>query len=72
MAEQLDCRGMKCPKPVLKLAIKANSMSAGSILEVLADCASFPDDVKKWCSDAGKVLISCVDQGDFVRATVQF
>ena len=61
MAELLDCKGLKCPRPVLKIAIKANSMQAGSSLEVQADCATFPDDVTKWCQDSGKVLVSCVD-----------
>ena len=71
MADVLDCRGLKCPQPVLKAAIKANSMSAGSTLEVKADCPSFPDDVTKWCAGAGKVLVSIVDQGDHKTATIQ-
>lgn len=72
MAEILDCRGLKCPQPVLKVAIKANSMSPGASLEVHADCPSFPEDIRKWCDDTGKVLISCVDQGTHHVATVQF
>ncbi len=73
MAEILDCKGMKCPRPVLKVAIKANSIAAGTVLEVHADCPSFPEDIKKWCEDSGKVLISCVDQGNgLASATVQF
>ena len=32
MAEILDCKGMKCPQPVLKLSIKANTLAAGSTL----------------------------------------
>lgn len=73
MAEILDCKGMKCPKPVLKVAIKANSLAQGSVLEVHADCTSFPEDIKKWCEDSGKVLISCIDQGNNITvATIQF
>ncbi len=72
MAEILDCKGMKCPKPVLKVAIKANSLPAGTTLEVHADCSSFSEDIKNWCQDSGKVLISCVDQGAFSVATIQF
>ena len=53
MAEVLDCKGFKCPKPVLKLAIKANSIAPGTTLEVHADCSSFPTDVKKWCDSSG-------------------
>jgi tRNA 2-thiouridine synthesizing protein A len=71
MAEVLDCRGMKCPQPVMKAAIKANSMPAGSTLEVRADCPSFPADVTKWCADTGKVLVSIVDQGGYKAATIQ-
>jgi tRNA 2-thiouridine synthesizing protein A len=70
-ANILDCKGMKCPQPVLKTAIKANTLPAGSVIEVHADCASFPDDITKWCADSGKVLVSIVDHGSFRIATVQ-
>jgi TusA-related sulfurtransferase len=71
VAEVLNYRGLKCPQPVLKTAIKANSLPAGTILEVHADCPSFPTDVKKWCDDTGKVLVSIVDKGGFNAATIQ-
>ncbi len=71
MAEVLNCVGMKCPQPVLKLAIKANSIAPGTVLEVHADCPSFPQDVQKWCNDTGKVLVSLVDQGNKKVATIQ-
>jgi tRNA 2-thiouridine synthesizing protein A len=72
MAEILDCKGMKCPQPVLKLAIKANTLAPGTTLEVHADCPSFPGEVEKWCNDSGKVLVSLVDRGSFHVATIQF
>ncbi|NCC53508.1 MAG: sulfurtransferase TusA family protein [Spartobacteria bacterium] len=71
MAETLDCRGLKCPQPILKAQIKANSLPAGSSLEVLADCSTFPDDITKWCEKTGKVLVSIVDNGDHRVATIQ-
>lgn len=72
MSEVLDCRGMKCPQPVLKLAIKSASMEPGTSVEVHADCPTFASDVEKWCGDMGKVLVSCVDQGGYEVATIQF
>jgi len=63
---------MKCPQPILKIAIKAGSIGPGTALEVLADCPSFPAEVEKWCADRGKVLISCVDHGGYNMATIQF
>jgi len=71
MAEVLNCKGMKCPQPVLKAAIKANSLPKGSVLEVQADCPSFPNDIQKWCTDTGKVLVSLVDKDGCKVATVQ-
>lgn len=71
MPEVLDCKGMKCPQPVLKAAIKANSLPKGTVLEVRADCPSFPADITKWCKDSGKVLVSLVDSGGCKVATVQ-
>ena len=72
MTELLDCRGLKCPQPVLKVAIKAKSLAPGTTLEVHADCVSFPQDIQKWCNDMGKVLVSVVDRGGFNVATIQF
>ena len=73
MAVVLDCKGLKCPQPILKVAIKASGMKAGDTLEVHADCPSFQADGEKWCNDMGKVLVSCVDQGGgSFTATIQF
>lgn len=72
MAMVMDLKGLKCPQPVLKVAIKASSIPAGTTVEVLADCSTFPDDIKKWCQDSGRVLISCVDHAGVFTATIQF
>lgn len=72
MAEVMNCVGFKCPLPVLRTAIKASTMAPGAILEVHADCTTFPADIEKWCREAGKVLVSIVDQGTHRVATIQF
>ena len=43
-----------------------------AVLEVNADCQTFPDDIEKWCREAGKVLVSIVDHGTHRVATIQF
>jgi tRNA 2-thiouridine synthesizing protein A len=72
MSEVLDCRGLKCPQPVLKVAIRAHTAEPGMTLEVHADCESFSKDIEKWCADSGRVLTSLVDRGTFQVATLQF
>ena len=71
-SKTLDVLGLKCPQPILKMAIEAPKMQAGDVLEVLADCPSFPRDVENWCKKTGKTLLFCRDEGGKFNALVQF
>jgi len=71
MAEIIDCRGLECPQPVIKVALKAGSLPEGTSLEVYADCKSFPNDIKRWCDNNEKVLISIVEKDGYNIATIQ-
>ena len=62
--EVLDMLGMKCPQPVLKIAVKAPDMKPGEILEVLGDCPTFERDVRVWCERLGKTFLSILDEGN--------
>ena len=61
--EIMDTVGLKCPQPVLKIAVKAPDMNSGDILEVLGDCLTFEKDVRTWCERLDKMLISVKDEG---------
>lgn len=71
MAERLDFRGLKCPQPVLKTAIAVMKMPRGTTVEIMADCPTFPDDIKKWCQQTGNTLVNVVNSGGTNTATVQ-
>jgi tRNA 2-thiouridine synthesizing protein A len=69
----LDTFGLKCPQPVLKLAVLAPDMQMGDVLEVLGDCPTFEKDLRTWCERLGKVLLSVKDEGkDRKRIQIQF
>jgi tRNA 2-thiouridine synthesizing protein A len=68
--EVLDTVGMKCPQPILKIAVKAPDMQPGDILEVLGDCPTFEKDVRTWCERLSKVLLS-VQNEDRNRKRIQ-
>lgn len=63
----LDTLGLKCPQPVLKIAVRAPEMKPGDILEVLGDCPTFEKDVRTWCDRLGKVFLSIKDEGNNKR-----
>jgi tRNA 2-thiouridine synthesizing protein A len=71
--EVLDTLGMKCPQPVLKMAVKAPDMKLGDILEILGDCPTFERDVRAWCERLGKLVLSVKDEeGDKKTIQIQF
>jgi tRNA 2-thiouridine synthesizing protein A len=61
--EMLDMVGMKCPQPVLKIAVRAPDMNPGDILEVIGDCPTFERDVRVWCQRLKKTFLSIQDEG---------
>lgn len=69
----LDALGLKCPQPILKIAVKAKELQEGDMLEVMADCPSFPDDIRAWCERTGNTLLFCADEGGGRhKAQIQF
>ncbi|MDY0300452.1 MAG: sulfurtransferase TusA family protein [Trichlorobacter sp.] len=74
MATQtLDCVGMKCPQPTLKLTVTATKMKSGDQLEVLADCSTFEKDIRDWCLRSKKTLLWIRDEGNNCkRALIKF
>ena len=70
---ELNTLGLKCPQPILKVAIKAKELQPGDILEILADCHSFPDDIRAWCSKTNRTLLDCAEEGGGkFKAQIQF
>ena len=71
--EVLDTLGLKCPQPVLKIAVRAPDIKPGDILEILGDCPTFEKDIRILCERLGKVFLSIKDEGrDKKRIQIQF
>jgi len=70
--EVLDALGIKCPQPVLKIALKATEMKSGDILEVWGDCPTFEENVRTWCGRLSKVFLSVKDEGGHMKIQIRF
>ena len=53
----MDLRGLKCPQPTLKMTVAINTMAKGDVLEVMADCPTFSDDLKGWAQRTKKTVL---------------
>ena len=62
--EVLDCLGLKCPRPMLKVIAKAPSIKPGTVLEVVGDCPTFENDMRAYCEQMHKVILSVKSEGD--------
>ncbi|MEV4482151.1 sulfurtransferase TusA family protein [Micromonospora coxensis] len=47
--EVLDCRGQRCPLPVIALARRLPQLPVGAVLRVLADDPAAAVDIPAWC-----------------------
>ncbi|HZN70631.1 MAG TPA: sulfurtransferase TusA family protein [Micromonosporaceae bacterium] len=49
MTEELDCRGQRCPLPVIALARRLLELPVGTVLRVFADDPAAAVDIPAWC-----------------------
>jgi tRNA 2-thiouridine synthesizing protein A len=52
--EVLDCRGQRCPLPVIALARRITALPVGAVLRVLADDPAAAVDIPAWCRMRGQ------------------
>jgi tRNA 2-thiouridine synthesizing protein A len=46
---ELDCRGLRCPLPIIRLAQHIGDVAVGGTLAVAADDPAARPDVQAWC-----------------------
>jgi tRNA 2-thiouridine synthesizing protein A len=56
-AEVLDCRGQRCPLPVIALARRLPELAVGAVLRVLADDPAAATDIPAWCRLRGQEYV---------------
>ena len=63
----LDCRGLRCPLPVVELAKAFRELAVGAEVELLSDDPASAADVPAWCRMRGQELVSAGDGRYVVR-----
>ena len=69
--KSLDCRGLLCPMPIIKLSKAIKEIPVGEALEMLAtDPGSVPD-VEAFQNQTGHKIMASEQQGGVYRFVVQ-
>jgi tRNA 2-thiouridine synthesizing protein A len=58
VALSLDCRGEKCPAPIIELARRIGEVEVGALVEVFADDPAAEPDLAAWCRMRGQELVA--------------
>jgi len=70
--ETLDCKGLSCPMPMMKLAKTMKGMNADEVLEMIGTDPGTKSDLPRWCNKSGNVLLDESElEGGIFRFIIQ-
>ena len=55
--ETLDCKGLSCPMPMMKLAKAMKGLQSGNVLEMLGTDPGTKSDLPRWCTKTGNAIL---------------
>jgi tRNA 2-thiouridine synthesizing protein A len=70
--QKIDCSGMRCPQPVLKLAVETAETPVGTVVEITGDCPTFEKDVRTYCERRRKTLLAVRADGTKAVVLIQY
>jgi tRNA 2-thiouridine synthesizing protein A len=67
----LNCRGMQCPGPIVKLFTQMKTATAGDTVTIEVTDMGFTRDIEAWCRKTKNELVSLVEMGGVITAIVK-
>ncbi len=68
---ELDCKGLNCPMPIVKISRAIKALAIGDRLQVTASDPSFKADVEAWAKRLGHTLVEFSETGGVQSATLE-
>jgi len=68
---RLNCSGLQCPGPIMKVFETIKGLNDGDVVEVIASDPGFTRDIVAWCKQTGNTLLATSKSGNEYVATVQ-
>ncbi len=65
---ELNCLGMKCPRPIIEIAKAARKLPLGSEIIIMADDLAFESDVRAWAENANAEIANLEKEGKTIKA----
>ncbi|MBI3031830.1 MAG: sulfurtransferase TusA family protein [Candidatus Rokubacteria bacterium] len=71
MHAKIDCIGLFCPMPIVKIREAVKGLAVGEVIEMLADDPSSEADMKSWARRTGHELLEISKDGAVYRFLVR-
>ncbi len=68
---EIDCKGLPCPMPIVKIKKAIKTLEPGQILRAVADDPGFLSDIKAWCEMTGNNLLDVTEDDGVFTALLQ-
>jgi tRNA 2-thiouridine synthesizing protein A len=59
----LDCTGMLCPMPIVKVSKAMKELQPGQVLKMIATDPGSPPDMEAWSRQTGNELLRSLEEG---------
>ncbi|MBA0908744.1 MAG: sulfurtransferase TusA family protein [Nitrosarchaeum sp.] len=69
--KKLDTTGLFCPEPVFRTKIEIERMQVGQVLTVSADDPAAEDDITRWVTRNGHVLLDVKKDGNTITFQIK-
>ena len=69
MHQELDCRHLQCPMPIVKLSLAVRALPAGSTVQIEATDPAFEADLRAWSDMTGNQILG-FESGATQRAKI--
>jgi peroxiredoxin family protein/TusA-related sulfurtransferase len=66
----LNCSGLQCPGPIMKVFETIKTMNHGDLMEVTSTDMGFAADVSEWCKRTGNTLVDIKSENKVIVTTI--
>jgi TusA-related sulfurtransferase len=67
----INCRGLQCPGPIVRLFKEAQNCAAGDIMNIEATDMGFKKDIAAWCKKTKNELLSLEEENGVIKASIK-
>ncbi|HBH12794.1 MAG: FAD-dependent pyridine nucleotide-disulfide oxidoreductase [Clostridiales bacterium 38_11] len=67
---EINCSGLQCPGPIMKVFETIKTMNHGDLLEVTATDLGFASDISEWCKRTGNTLVDIKSENKAIAVTI--